>query len=99
LAAGAAFVNRRLACRRGLRYGEAEETPMRSLLLSLTIAGSALPALAQQGTMTLDQIERKYRNMSPVHIEKCDYDGDGVFTRTEQLCVAGIYQQMYQDRD
>ena len=47
--------------------------------------------------MTLAQIERKYRNMSPVHIEKCDYDGNGQFTRTEQLCVAGIYQQMYLD--
>jgi hypothetical protein len=73
--------------------------PMRSLLLSLMVVSLALPALAQQGTMTLDQIERKYRNMSPVHIAKCDYDGDGLFTRTEQLCVAGIYQQMYRDRD
>jgi hypothetical protein len=72
---------------------------MRSLFLLVTISSLALPALAQQGTMTLDQIERKYRNMSPVHIEKCDYDGDGVFTRTEQLCVAGIYQQMYLSRD
>ena len=32
------------------------------------------------------------RNMSPVHINKCDYKKDGQFTRTEQLCVAGIYQ-------
>jgi hypothetical protein len=72
---------------------------MRSLFLAATILSLALPALAQQGTMTLDQIERKYRNMSPVHIEKCDFDGDGVFTRTEQLCVAGIYQQMYLSRD
>jgi hypothetical protein len=72
---------------------------MHRLLLSLTMASLALPALAQQGTMTLDQIERKYRNMSPVHIEKCDYDGNDLFTRTEQFCVAGIYQQMYLDRD
>jgi hypothetical protein len=71
---------------------------MRSLLLSLTLASLALPALAQQGTMTLEQIERRYPDMSPVHIAKCDYDGDGQFTRTEQLCVAGIYQQMYRDR-
>ena len=30
--------------------------------------------------------------MSPVHIEKCDHDGDGIYTRTELLCVSGIYQ-------
>ena len=72
---------------------------MRSLLLSAMLLSLALPALAQQGTMTLAQIERKYRNMSPVHIGKCDYDRNGLFTRTEQLCVAGIYQQMYLDRD
>jgi hypothetical protein len=72
---------------------------MLRLVLSLVIAGIALPAVAQQATLTLAQIERKYRNMSPVHINKCDYDKDGQFTRTEQLCVAGIYQQMYLDRD
>ena len=72
---------------------------MHRLVLSLVIAGIALPAVAQQATLSLAQIERKYRNMSPVHINKCDYDGDGQFTRTEQLCVAGIYQQMYLDRD
>jgi hypothetical protein len=37
--------------------------------------------------------------MSIVHIEKCDYDRDGRFTKTEQLCVAGIYQAMYLSRD
>jgi hypothetical protein len=69
------------------------------ILLSLAIVALATVARAQQSTLTLDQIERKYRGMSPVHINKCDYDGDGLFTRTEQLCVAGIYQQMYVDRD
>ena len=72
---------------------------MHRLVLSLVIAGIALPAIAQQATLSLAQIERKYRNMNPVHINKCDYDRDGQFTRTEQLCVAGIYQQMYLDRD
>ena len=72
---------------------------MHRLVLSLVIAGIALPAVAQQATLSLAQIERKYRNMSPVHINKCDYDRDGQFTRTEQLCVAAIYQQMYLDRD
>ena len=72
---------------------------MHRLVLSFVIAGIALPAVAQQATLSLAQIERKYRNMSPVHINKCDYDRDGQFTRTEQFCVAGIYQQMYLDRD
>jgi hypothetical protein len=72
-------------------------------LPNLAIAASAavvvaLPALAQQSTLSLEQIERKYRRMSIVHIEKCDYDGNGQFTKTEQLCVAGIYQAMYLDR-
>jgi hypothetical protein len=72
---------------------------MRRLLLALMMAGPALPAVAQQAPLSLDQIERKYRNMSSIHINKCDYNKDGEFTRTEQLCVAGIYQQMYLDRD
>jgi hypothetical protein len=72
-------------------------------LPNLAIAASAavvvaLPALAQQSTLSLEQIERKYRRMSIVHIEKCDYDGNGQFTKTEQLCVAGIYQAMYLDK-
>ena len=33
--------------------------------------------------------------MKAVHIEKCDRDGDGIYTRTEMLCVASIYQAMY----
>ena len=67
---------------------------MRRLLLALIMAVTALPAVAQQATLSLAQVERKYRYMSPVHINKCDYDRDGQFTRTELLCVAGIYQQM-----
>jgi hypothetical protein len=72
---------------------------MKVLPFAMVIAGLALPAFAQQSTLSLDQIERKYRRMSPIHIEKCDYDHDGMFTLSEQLCVAGIYQQMYLDRD
>ena len=37
--------------------------------------------------------------MNEVHIQKCDRDGDGLFTRTEMLCVASIYQAMYLDRN
>ena len=72
---------------------------MRPLPFALVIAGLALPAFAQSSTLSLEQIERKYRRMSIVHIEKCDYDKDGQFTKAEQLCVAGIYQQMYLDPD
>jgi hypothetical protein len=70
---------------------------MRTFVLATLFASLALSALAQQATMSLAEIERKYRQMSPVHIAKCDYDRDGRFTRTEQLCVAGIYEQMYLD--
>ena len=37
--------------------------------------------------------------MNEVHILKCDYDGNQLFTRTEMLCVSGIYQPLYLDRD
>ena len=66
-----------------------------ALSLSALAVAAALPAVAQQATLSLEQVERKYRRMSIVHIEKCDRDGDGQFTKTEQLCVAGIYQAMY----
>jgi hypothetical protein len=59
----------------------------------------ALPASAQsQGGLTLAQVQQKYFNMSPVHIRKCDYDGNGLYTRGEMNCVAGIYRAMYLDR-
>ena len=72
---------------------------VRSILL-IALLGTALPAVAQQqATLSLDQVQRKYRQMSVVHIKKCDHNGDGQYTKTEQLCVAGIYQQMYLDTD
>ena len=37
----------------------------------------------------------KYPRMKTVHIEKCDRDGDGIYTKTEMLCVQSIYQAMY----
>jgi hypothetical protein len=55
------------------------------------------PAAAQEGGLTLAQVERKYRNMNEVHISKCDKNGDELFTRTEMLCVSSIYQAMYLD--
>lgn len=57
------------------------------------------PALAQsEGGLTLAQVQSRYFNMSPVHIRKCDYDGDGLYSRGELNCVSGIYQAMYLDR-
>jgi hypothetical protein len=76
---------------------------MRTLVVSLTtlllLAPLAGPLLAQEQGLTLAQVERKYRQMNEVHILKCDYDGNELFTRTEMLCVSGIYQQMYLDTD
>lgn len=72
---------------------------LRGLSVAALAVAAGLPAVAQQSTLSLEQIERKYRQMSIVHIEKCDHDGDGQFSKTEQLCVAGIYQAMYMDGD
>ena len=71
-----------------------------AFLFAVPLAQPLAPmALAQAAGLTLEQVEHKYPRMSPVHIRKCDYNGDGIYTRTELLCVSGIYQQMYLDRD
>ena len=68
--------------------------------MALLLATPLAPAFAQDsGGLTLAQVERKYSTMSPVHIEKCDRNGDEIYTRIEMQCVAGIYQAMYLDRD
>lgn len=54
-------------------------------------------AMAQDAGLTFAQVKSEYRQMSPVHIAKCDHDGNGVYTRTEMLCVSSIYQQFYLD--
>ena len=56
---------------------------------------AATAVLAQDTTLTLQQLERKYPRMNAVHIAKCDHDGDGVYNHSEQLCVASIYNTMY----
>ena len=67
--------------------------PLAALLLA---AGAALPLPAgAQAGLTLAQVESAYPRMKPVHIEKCDRTGDGVYTKSEMLCVQGIYQAMY----
>ena len=47
------------------------------------------------GVMTLDQVEAMYPRMKAVHIQKCDRNGDGVYTKSEMLCVKSIYHAMY----
>jgi len=71
----------------------------RTMLAALLFALPVVPAAAQTAGLTLEQVERKYPRMNAVHIRKCDYDGTGIYTRTEMLCVSGIYQQMYLDRN
>ena len=71
----------------------------RHAVAALLLAASAAAAYAQTAGLTLAEVERAYPRMSPVHINKCDYDNDGIFIRIELLCVSGIYQQMYLDRD
>lgn len=67
------------------------------LALAAAVASSTVvtPILAQDGTLTLQQVERKYPRMNAVHIEKCDRNGDGIYTGTEMLCVQSIYRTMY----
>ena len=70
-----------------------------ALLLAIPLVQPMAPAaVAQSAGLSLAQVERKYPRMSTVHIEKCDRDRDGVYTRSEMLCVQGIYQAMYLER-
>jgi hypothetical protein len=62
---------------------------------ALALQLAALPAVAQTAGIPYEQVKRKYRKMSPVFIEKCDKNGDRLFTNVEMQCVAGIYQAMY----
>ncbi len=73
---------------------------MKAMVLATGIAAlalqlAALPAVAQTAGIPYEQVQRKYRKMSPVFIEKCDKNGDRLFTNVEMQCVAGIYQAMY----
>ncbi|MBP7241005.1 hypothetical protein [Amaricoccus sp.] len=70
---------------------------MRHVILGLAATLAAAAAAAQGYTQTLRQVEIAHPGMSPIHIEKCDKDGDGLFTRAEIACVDGIYRVMYLD--
>ena len=48
--------------------------------------------------LTVEQVQRRYRRMSEVHILKCDKDGNQLIDRKEMLCVRSIYSAMYLER-
>jgi hypothetical protein len=66
-----------------------------ALAAAIGLQAAVPPALAQQSGLTFEQVQRKYRKMSPVFIEKCDHNGDGLFNNAEMQCVQGIYHSMY----
>ena len=72
----------------------------KSLTIGLFAASLVLPPAAavqaqSQGGYSLGQVESMYPRMKPVHIEKCDRNGDGLYTKSEMLCVQSIYHAMY----
>jgi hypothetical protein len=70
-----------------------------AITLIATLAALPLPAAAQAPAgYTLAQVESLYPRMKPIHIQKCDRNGDNLYTKSEMLCVQGIYQAMYIDR-
>jgi hypothetical protein len=61
------------------------------------------PVLAQAAggdpdALTVKQVQQRFRRMSPIHILKCDYNGDNLIEHKEFPCVQSIYQVMYVDR-
>jgi hypothetical protein len=73
---------------------------LHALLLAAPLAAglaAVLPAAVagQDQGVPMATVERQYRNMSPVHIAKCDHDRSGYFTRSEMLCVQNIYRTFY----
>ena len=73
---------------------------MKGLRGAALVLALGLPAagVAAGPTLTLRQVEQRYPRMSPIHIEKCDKDDDGLFDRGELACVNSIYGAMYLDR-
>lgn len=68
---------------------------------AVVAAAVALPLLAAplaaQNLRTLQDMERRYPNLAPRHIEMCERSGDGYFDRGEQACVSSVNSAM-QDR-
>jgi len=59
---------------------------------------SAQAAGGDPSALTVEQVQERFRRMSPIHILKCDYNGDNLIERKEYPCVQGIYQVMYVER-
>ena len=59
---------------------------------------SAQAAGGDPSALTVAQVQQRFRRMSPVHILKCDYNGDELIERKEYPCVQSIYQVMYVER-
>lgn len=76
---------------------------MKRLFVAVSVAMTSmvvpLAAGAQEAGLTYAQVKAEYRQMSSVHIKKCDHNGDGIYGRTEMLCVSSIYQSFYLDRN
>ena len=69
----------------------------------LLAAPAPAPVLAQAAgsdptALTVKQVQQRFRRMSPIHILKCDYNGDNLIERKEYPCVQSIYQVMYVER-
>jgi len=67
-------------------------------LVALPLMQPAAAQTSNSGGLTLAQVQSRYYNMNAVHIKKCDYNGDGLYSRGEMNCVSGIYRAMYLDR-
>lgn len=65
------------------------------LTLPITLATAlmmpllAAPAPAQQAR-TLAEMERQYPRLATRHIQMCDRNGDGLYSRAEQACVNSV---------
>lgn len=67
----------------------------RLALVLLAIGLLLLARMATDQPWSLQRIEARYPRMSPVHIAKCDHDGDGTFTRAERACISSLHSQLY----
>ncbi|HMQ95073.1 MAG TPA: hypothetical protein PKA33_17650 [Amaricoccus sp.] len=59
---------------------------------------SAQAAGSDPSALTVKQVQQRFRRMSPVHILKCDHNGDKLIESKEYPCVQSIYQVMYVER-
>ena len=65
-------------------------TTRRIALVLLAIALFIVARTATDRPWSLQRIEARYPRLSPVHIAKCDRDGDGSFARAERACISGL---------